>query len=44
MRERRKALVRSVKSVERRFEIHEYKEATSTSEVTEALKKVVAES
>lgn len=43
LRDRRNALKKTIKSVHRRFEIHSYEEATTTTEVEAALRKVVAE-
>ncbi|THX88607.1 ATP-dependent DNA ligase [Aureobasidium pullulans] len=44
LRDRRKALVSAVNNVHRRFEIHEYVEATTAADVEPELRKVVAES
>lgn len=43
LRDRRNALEKTVKPVSRRFEIHPYQEATTTSEIETALRTVVAE-
>ena len=43
LRDRRKMLEASVRSIHRRLEIHEYKEAFETSEIEPLLRKVVAE-
>lgn len=43
LRDRRRALHQAVKDVPRRLEVHDYKEATSASEVEPLLRKVVAE-
>lgn len=43
LRDRRNALQRTVKPVHRRFEIHPYQEATTTTDVEIALRTVVAE-
>lgn len=43
LRDRRKALEASVKSIHRRLEIHAYQEAHSASEIEPLLRKVVAE-
>jgi len=43
LRDRRKALEASVKSIHRRLEIHSYQEAHSASEIEPLLRKVVAE-
>ncbi|BDD56605.1 DNA ligase (ATP), variant 3 [Monascus purpureus] len=43
LRDRRKALEKSIRPVSRRFEIHPYQEATTTAEIETALRKVVAE-
>jgi DNA ligase-4 len=44
LRDRRRALDQSVKSVERRLEIHPYTEATTAAEVEPMLRQVIAES
>lgn len=43
LKDRRKALERSIKNVHRRIEIHQYQEAHQASQVEAALRKVVAE-
>ncbi|KXG47410.1 Nucleic acid-binding, OB-fold [Penicillium griseofulvum] len=43
LRDRRNALEKTVRPVHRRFEIHAYEEASTTTEVEAALRKVVAE-
>ncbi|OGM43476.1 DNA ligase [Aspergillus bombycis] len=43
LRDRRNALQKSIKPIHRRFEIHPYEEATSKTEVEEALRRVVEE-
>lgn len=43
LRDRRKALEASVKSVHRRFEIHSYQETNSVADIEPALRKVVSE-
>ncbi|GAB1196970.1 DNA ligase (ATP) [Aspergillus pseudonomiae] len=43
LRDRRNALQKSIKPVHRRFEIHPYEEATSKTEIEEALRRVVEE-
>ena len=43
LRDRRKALERSVVSIHRRFEIHEYKEATKAEDIEPRLREIVAE-
>jgi DNA ligase-4 len=43
LKDRRKALERSIKNVHRRIEIHEYQEAQRASQVDAALRRVVAE-
>ncbi|KAJ5783003.1 Nucleic acid-binding OB-fold [Penicillium paradoxum] len=43
LRDRRNALKKTIRPVHRRFEIHPYEEATTTTEVEAALRKVVAE-
>ena len=42
LRKRREALSRSINSIHRRLEIHDYKEATQASEVEQLLRQVVA--
>ena len=44
LRKRREALVKSVKDVERRLEIHKYEEAQQASQIEPLLRRVVAES
>jgi DNA ligase-4 len=44
LRDRRKALEASVRSIHRRFEIHSYTVATEESEIGDQLRKVIAES
>ncbi|KAF2486088.1 ATP dependent DNA ligase domain-containing protein [Neohortaea acidophila] len=44
LRKRREALTKSVNSIHRRIEVHDYKEAKEASEVEPALRRVVAES
>ncbi|CAL5871082.1 uncharacterized protein PFLUO_LOCUS5328 [Penicillium psychrofluorescens] len=43
LRDRRNALQKTIRPVHRRFEIHPYEEATTTTEVEISLRKVVAE-
>lgn len=43
LRDRRRALEKTIRPVHRRFEIHPYEEATSAAEVETCLRKVVAE-
>lgn len=43
LRDRRNAMEKTIRPVHRRFEIHPYEEATTTTEVEAALRKVVAE-
>ena len=43
LRDRRRALQKSLKPVHRRFEIHPYKEATGTAEIEASLRTAVAE-
>lgn len=43
LRDRRNAMAKIIRPVHRRFEIHPYEEATTTTEVEAALRKVVAE-
>ncbi|KAL4890220.1 hypothetical protein BDV59DRAFT_185069 [Aspergillus ambiguus] len=43
LRDRRRALEKSIKPVHRRFEIHPYQEATGKAEIETALRSVVAE-
>ena len=43
LRKRREALAASVRSIHRRLEVHEYKEATEASEIDPILRQVVAE-
>ncbi|KAJ5101780.1 Nucleic acid-binding OB-fold-containing protein [Penicillium alfredii] len=43
LRDRRNALQKTIRPVHRRFEIHPYEEATTTTEVETSLRKVVAE-
>lgn len=44
LRKRREALAASVKTLHRRFEVHEYTEATQASEIETRLRNVIAES
>lgn len=43
LRDRRKALEKTIRPIHRRFEIHPYEEATTAAEVEACLRKVVAE-
>jgi DNA ligase-4 len=43
LRDRRKALERSVKSVHRRMEIHDYAEAREAADIEKSLRTVIAE-
>jgi DNA ligase-4 len=43
LRDRRNAMSKTIRPVHRRFEVHPYEEATTTTEVEAALRKVVAE-